>query len=330
MNVSCILQVLICATATATQGLSDAPDTNKSIFDAVCSGDAERLQVLLQNPLLDPADDNNRAIFAAVQLGQVDCFRLLLKDKRVDPTVHDSYLIEECVRKGNADCLRLILEDKQADPASRSSMAIQIAAQKPSAACLKLLLEDGRANPTFGFNAAFGMAAGNGYEEHIRLLLADPRMNPIVGGSSALCTAVEFGHFGCAKALLEDPRMDLREINLDELPLKVHKFITLISMYTDFLFSLRKVILATSDDIFYVLIRRHRDSPKEFDYLLDIQLERLGVTKEAKDFAACKAFVAEKISTGLKQPGHLAVLLNAFLIFRTMSIDSYPKRSEQQ
>ena len=114
----------------------------------------------------------------AARNGHTKVVQLLLQDPCVDPAAEDNYVIQSTAGHGHAEVVRLLLADSRVDPAANNNAAIRWAAENGHAKVVRLLLADSRVNPAANDNAAIKWAARNEYEEVVRLLLADRRVNP--------------------------------------------------------------------------------------------------------------------------------------------------------
>ncbi len=80
----------------------------------------------------------------AVEIGNVDKVQLLLNDPRVDPTADDNWAIQSASRRGHTEVVRLLLADPRVDPAALGNYAIQLASHNGHLEVVRLLANDPR------------------------------------------------------------------------------------------------------------------------------------------------------------------------------------------
>jgi len=156
----------------------DSVEGNMLLYIASEQGFIEIVNLLLQDPRVDPSADDNTALFEAVQANQSDVVKLLLSDRRVDPTVKDNFVLMEAAYQDFDEVMEILLKDGRADPTARDGQALIYAIEQDNPLIVYLLLEDGRVDPTMNDNFALKKAVAYGHLDIIRLLRNDKRVNP--------------------------------------------------------------------------------------------------------------------------------------------------------
>ncbi|KAI8893876.1 ankyrin repeat-containing domain protein [Globomyces pollinis-pini] len=195
-------------------------------FRAAIDGEHQLLNVILQNPNIDPSsrdnlnkrlnstvryskattkylnlydrpsEDENDAICYAALNGHHTCLKLLLQDK------------SWACYYGYVDCLNLLLSDSRVDPTASENEAFLCSAERGHVECLKILLDDPRVDPSYDHNYAIRIASKNGQADILQILLKDSRVDPSDNGNYAIQIVSQEGHEDCMKILLQDPRVD--------------------------------------------------------------------------------------------------------------------------
>ena len=137
-----------------------------------------RVAVRNSHPELPIGAQDNYAIQQAAYEGHTEEVELLLNDPRVDPAADKNKAIRSAAYKGYTDVVELLLNDSRVNPADDNNYAIQLAAQNGHTEVVRLLLGDSRVNPAIDNNYAIRMAVENGHTEVVRLLLSDERVDP--------------------------------------------------------------------------------------------------------------------------------------------------------
>ena len=119
----------ICFTVAMDMSLQD------QFFNAAKNGHLDVVQLLLEDPRVDPSANHNLAIRLAALYGRHQIVKLLFTDPRVDPSdklIHNS-AIRLAARNGHLKVVKLLLEDPRVDPSNDHNREI-----------VKLLLTDPR------------------------------------------------------------------------------------------------------------------------------------------------------------------------------------------
>jgi ankyrin repeat protein len=202
-------------------GADPSVNNNQAIRIASEIGNAEIVDILLQDYRTDPGAEDNQAICDASYAGHIEVVELLLSDPRVDPSADDNYPIRYASQNGHAEIVQMLLEDERVNPGTggaedaddifyQTNYPIIIASENGHAVVVALLLDSGdeRVNPAVDGNQPILTACTNGRTEVVRVLLSDPRVNPAVDNNEPIRSASEFGHYEVVQLLLNDPRVN--------------------------------------------------------------------------------------------------------------------------
>ncbi|KAJ3244544.1 hypothetical protein HDU77_009838 [Chytriomyces hyalinus] len=190
--------------------------------------------ILNANLAFDPTIDSNSPLFYACSGGHSKVVELLLQDPRVDPNaaLKQSIVFEEhterrnrhllaAARNGHEDVVRLLLSDKRRD--GEESEALVEASQEGHARVVDLLLKDGRARASWQNSACLRQACRRGHLAVVELLLTrtDADINAyevetwwdeLNTASSPLRDARKSGATDVVEYLVNDARLDLSSI----------------------------------------------------------------------------------------------------------------------
>ncbi|KAI8831548.1 ankyrin repeat-containing domain protein [Chytriomyces cf. hyalinus JEL632] len=138
--------------------------------------------ILNSNIAFDPAVESNSPLFYACSGGHSNVVELLLQDPRVDPNavVNQKVGFEEhterrnrpllaAARNGHKNIVRLLLSDKRRD--GEESEALVEASQEGHASVVDLLVKDGRARASWQNSACLRQACRRGHLAVVKLLL---------------------------------------------------------------------------------------------------------------------------------------------------------------
>ena len=155
-------------------------DPVKWFGEAVKTGDAELVDLMLQHPIVNPSADNNYAIRYASQQGHVAVVDRLLQDPRVDPSALNNNAIRYASYYGHLAVVDRLLQepwDPRVDPSALDNYAIQVASQYGHLAVVERLLQDPRVDPSAEDNYAIRRASIYGHLAVVGRLLQDPRVD---------------------------------------------------------------------------------------------------------------------------------------------------------
>ena len=182
--------------------------SNYAIREASQTGHPAVVQLLLQDPRVDPAAQDNEAIRYASIDGHSAVVELLLQDPRIDPAAEDNTAIRFASLNGHSEVVELLLQDPRVDPAAVDNQAIQNASHYQHLAVVEMLLQDPRVDPAACNNYAIRFASKNGHLAVVELLLRDPRVDPAARQNEAIRNASLNGHLAVVELLLHDTRVD--------------------------------------------------------------------------------------------------------------------------
>ncbi|ORY36734.1 hypothetical protein BCR33DRAFT_476168 [Rhizoclosmatium globosum] len=152
--------------------LENTVDYQEALYHACTSGSPDLLNLLLENPHVDPSADNCRALLKACESSDAKLMTILLEDERVNPNCVDR-IISIAVTHG-CDVLQTLLNDGRADPAAQNNEGIRVAAKKNLFEEIECLLSDPRVDP----KVALPIAAAHGNIDAFYTLMEDSRVNP--------------------------------------------------------------------------------------------------------------------------------------------------------
>jgi len=166
------------------------------------------VQLLLDDPRIDPSVNNNFVIMWASQYGHIEVVKTLLADPRVDPSAGDNAAIGAASANGHIEVVKILLADPRVNPNTYDNYAMHSASSHGHAEVVKILLADPRVNPNAADNCVINYASANGHAEVVRLLLGDPR---ITFAQDYRCVemALKNGHVEIVKLLLADHRVQI-------------------------------------------------------------------------------------------------------------------------
>jgi hypothetical protein len=126
----------------------------------------------------DKIDKPEFAIYYNFRDNDVSLLDLLLQDPRVDPSMGDNQAILEASRKGHLAVVDRLLQDPRVNPSACGNYAIREASGKGHLAVVDRLLQDPRVDPSACVNYAIRKASENGHLGVVDRLLQDPRVDP--------------------------------------------------------------------------------------------------------------------------------------------------------
>ena len=148
------------------------------IFKRLNYNDAQKLALALASA----ADPQTRVTTArSLYRGHDEVVELLLENPRVDPSAEDNYAIRKASQAGEVEVVKLLLKDPRVDPSANYNDAIGIASRNGHHKVVELLLNDPRVDPTDEANEAIRMASYQGHHKVVEILVKDPRVDPSAG-----------------------------------------------------------------------------------------------------------------------------------------------------
>jgi hypothetical protein len=147
-------------------------------FDkAVKTGNSDLMDLMLQNPRVDPSAEKNTAIRCASACGHLAIVDRLLQDSRIDPSTSNNLPIHHASTYGHLAVVDRLLQDPRVDPSADNNLAIRLASENGHLAVVDRLLQDPRVDPTASDNWAIHLASVRGHQTVVNRLLQDPRVN---------------------------------------------------------------------------------------------------------------------------------------------------------
>jgi len=177
-------------------------------FDkAVETGNADLMDLMLQDPRVDPSVLDNFAIRRASAYGHLAVVDRLLQEDRIDPSADNNLSIRLASVRGHHAVVDRLLQDLRVDPSVDNNYAILWGSTFGYLAVVDRLLQDERVNPSACDNMAIRWASENGHLAVVNRLLQDPRVDPTVSNNMAIHLASVRGHQTVVNRLLQDPRV---------------------------------------------------------------------------------------------------------------------------
>lgn len=197
-------------------------------------GDARMVELLLDNPEIDPAANNNEAIRLASMKGHDAVVQLLIEDVRVEPVPvcladacygghtdvvisligdirvnpNGASLLNAC-RQGYRYIVDILLTcpRKRITPDTGNEQALLAAVRSGDCKVVRMLLDAGF-DPNIDNGVALITAIDIGYDAITNELLDDDRTNPSLSNSEALALACTRGYISIVERILSDARVD--------------------------------------------------------------------------------------------------------------------------
>ncbi|KAI8905037.1 ankyrin repeat-containing domain protein [Gorgonomyces haynaldii] len=182
--------------------------------DGVCLAQAMELNqfdvvsLLMQSEKYDIHAGQEFGLRMACYCGNTQGLQMLLDDPTVDPSAsgHDA-LINAC-SNGNVEIVRMLLQDPRLFRNGVESRCLLSACRENRQLVVKLLLEDGRIDPLHQRQYALLQTCRNGFAEIMKMLLEDPRSQP--QELELMKEAIQYQQWECLTILLRDERFDKR------------------------------------------------------------------------------------------------------------------------
>jgi hypothetical protein len=162
---------------------------------------------------------NNLAILSAADKGKAGIVNLLLNDPRVDPTVKKNFALSNAIQNGHFEVVKLLVNDKRVQDSLEKdtlSNALLSAIHKRKLNVFEHLLTHTEVNPSKNNNHSIILASREGLIGFMELLLNDPRVNPSDDKNAAIHLAYYNKHDDCIALLWSDKRV--RNTLLNDFP----------------------------------------------------------------------------------------------------------------
>ena len=111
---------------------------------ASANGHLAIVQILIEDPRVDPSAGDDAAIKNASRKGHLDVVQLLLRDPRVNPSALDNEAIRGALRNGQISVGQLLLQDPRVDLSALNNQALRSSSRTNSREVCNLLLSDPR------------------------------------------------------------------------------------------------------------------------------------------------------------------------------------------
>ncbi|KAI9322085.1 hypothetical protein BDR26DRAFT_883227, partial [Obelidium mucronatum] len=171
--------------------------------------------LLLNNPqYFDPTANENNFFIWVISCYNTELLDLVLNDPRIDPSCIHNYAIRKTVQQGHSatvqrllldpresnHLIRILLADERVDPCD--SNCLQLACEMNYPEAVGLLLTHEAVDPSADDNKLVIFASPKGLVKIVDILMRDPRVDPSAQGNSALLLAMGAGHYDVAERLL--------------------------------------------------------------------------------------------------------------------------------
>ncbi|KAI8903399.1 ankyrin repeat-containing domain protein [Gorgonomyces haynaldii] len=103
----------------------------------------ELVQLMTNDPRVDPASDNQKALKRACEHGKQDIVKHLLSIPAVDPSLDEECLVNAC-KWGHQKIVKILLRDKRLVPQHNDNLALYVAEQQKHHHIVQLLMADWR------------------------------------------------------------------------------------------------------------------------------------------------------------------------------------------
>jgi hypothetical protein len=139
------------------------------------------VELLLNDPRIDPTTYEQSALLDAATNGHVDIVRHLLKDPRVDPTIDNNQVLISASEQGHADIVSLLLTIPSVNPNARDDRAFHLAVENAHTRVVERLL------PRVDMNSKYHslmysiqrITFNTTHRDIIGLFLSDHRVSPL-------------------------------------------------------------------------------------------------------------------------------------------------------
>ena len=194
-----------------------------AIYYKFSDNDVSLLDLLLQDPRVDPSMGDNQAIREASGKGHLAVVDRLLQDPRVNPSADNNEAIRVASSYGHLAVVDRLLQDpvpsdpfrgdsrpsirRDVDPSAYGNCAIREASENGHLAVVDRLLQDPRVDPSLWDNQAIRLASEFGHIDVVERLLQDARVDPSVSHNLAIRLASENYYISVVERLIQDPRV---------------------------------------------------------------------------------------------------------------------------
>ena len=119
----------------------------------------------------DSSTNDNFLIRWASEQGHDKIVEILLNDPRINPSAHYNYAIRHASNNGHDKVVEMLSRDSRVDPSANCDYAIQSASKNGHDKVVEILLKDSRVDVSFGHNLAIRIAKTYGHHKIADILL---------------------------------------------------------------------------------------------------------------------------------------------------------------
>ena len=195
---------------TITEMIQTDPtfDSQYMLRYACLEGEFDIVDLLLQDPRVNPSVNDNIPIKYASEYGFTNIVERLLRDPRVDPSAEKQYALKEACKNNHIETANVLLRHPRVDPSVDEQAILRNACMKGQTKVAQVLLQDSRVDPSVKNQICLHNAVTTKNIELVRLLLQDARIDPSKDHLFAVQIAVDLGAVEILEILLQDTRVD--------------------------------------------------------------------------------------------------------------------------
>jgi hypothetical protein len=194
--------------AVTLDGLLEQVDEGKTVEQGIPPTPVEYIRLLALEKHKEKLGNTIKRFIKAVDTGDAELVDLLLQDPRVDPSVRANGAIRYASTVGYLSVVERLLQDPRVDPSASGNWPILQASQNGHLAVVDRLLQKSCVDPSVCNNYAIRHASGYGHLAVVDRLLQDSRVDPSADNNYAIRLASTCGHLAVVDRLLQDPRVD--------------------------------------------------------------------------------------------------------------------------
>ena len=183
-------------------------DSQYMLRYACVEGEFDILDLLLQDPRVNPSINDNTPIKYASERGFTNIVERLLRDPRVDPSAEKQYALKEACKNNHIETVNVLLRHPRVDPSVDDQVLLRRACMYSQTGLVRVLLQDPRVDPSVKNQICLHNAVTTKNIELVQLLLRDARIDPSKDHMHVVKTAIEKGYVEILEMLLQDPRVD--------------------------------------------------------------------------------------------------------------------------
>jgi ankyrin repeat protein len=194
---------------------NDIPDRSmKGAFSKACAyGRLDIVTILLKDSRVNVAEYNNSPLRQAAFIGQEEIVQLLVNQPQVDPSAKDFVTVYYLVRHNDLDSLKILLEDSRVKGKLNIIDIALYACNIGQLQILNYILETFGLDPSFDSNDLLFAAMNNSQIDIFNWLLKDSRIDPSIDDNEAIRHAKNSNYKTFVKILLQDNRVNPFELD---------------------------------------------------------------------------------------------------------------------